>query len=93
MEIDLIQISLSITAVLLVVSSAALVLAARRAIKIRNINGLEDFRVQMAIVAWIWLSGEVVELIVREEPGTSLHIASMIMFSAFIIWRTKSYLI
>ncbi|MCS4538270.1 MAG: hypothetical protein HYY67_05380 [Thaumarchaeota archaeon] len=93
MATELTQISFIITAFLVAVSLIAFLLATLRALKIKGIRGMGDFRVQMLIVAWIWLMGEIVELLIGAEPGPSLHIASMIIFSTFIILRTKSYLI
>jgi hypothetical protein len=90
---ELIQISLLITVFLVAVTLVAFLLATLRALKVKSVRGLRDFRVQMLIVAWIWLMGEIVELLIGAEPGPSLHIASMIIFSTFIILRTKSYLI
>lgn len=83
--------SLLITSTLVGVSSIAFFLTTVRAFRNGRGQGLKDFKMQMVIVSWIWLSGEIVELLIKMEPGPTLHIASMIIFSAFIILRTKSF--
>lgn len=93
MAVDFVELTLVTTVVLITISLAAFVLTSGRAYKIGRSEGLKDFRVQMVIVGWIWLAGEVVELLIRMEPGPTLHIASMIIFSAFIVWRAKSFLL
>lgn len=80
-----------VTSSLVALSSAAFVLTAVRAARNGRGQGLRDFRIQMAIVGWIWLAGELVELLVRTEPGPTMHIASMIIFSAFVLLRAKAF--
>lgn len=91
MALDVIELSLLVTSALVALSSAAFVLTSVRAVRNGRGQGLRDFRVQMAIVSWIWLAGELVELLVRMEPGPTIHIVSMIIFSAFILLRTKAF--
>lgn len=93
MQVDIAQLSLYVTIAFVAVSFVAFLLTSIRAFRVGKGEDLKDFRVQMSIVAWIWLLGELVELLVRTEPGPTLHITSMIIFSIFIVWRGKSYLI
>ncbi|MBI3116345.1 MAG: hypothetical protein HYZ12_03300, partial [Thaumarchaeota archaeon] len=80
------------TAILVAASSVTFVVTSVRAFRNGRGQGLKDFRIQMAIVAWIWLAGEIVELLIRMEPGPTLHMTSMFVFSAFIVLRAKSFL-
>lgn len=83
------ELALYLTMALLGGAASLFALTIRHAVKNHSVRGANDFRVQMSVVAFIWLGGEAVDLLAVSEVGRLLHAISMLLFAGFVIMRSR----
>lgn len=84
-----VELALYLTAAFLGAAGFLFALTVRQAARNHSMKGANDFRVQMSVVAFIWLGGEVVDLFAPSEVGRLLHAISMLLFAGFVIIRAR----
>lgn len=84
-----VELALYLTTAFLGAAAILFLLTVQNAMRNHSVKGANDFRVQMSVVAFIWLGGEVVDLFASSEAGRLLHAIAMLLFAGFIIVRSR----